>query len=338
MMKKLLVTGGSGFIGSNLILYLHEHLPGVEILNMDKLTYAADNNYLQSLKQSNRYRFSRVDLADRPAVRDMLRRWVPDTVVHLAAESHVDNSIRGPEPFVQSNLVGTFNLIEECRQLWNDPELEPGPGRFLHVSTDEVFGSLGPEGTFNEASPYAPNSPYSATKAGSDLLVRSYHRTYGMDVVITNCSNNFGPHQHDEKLIPTVIRQALRHKPIPIYGNGKQVRDWLYVEDHCRALHLLLEKGKSGEQYTLGGDNEWENIKLVEKICDLLNEQVGEGPGEDYKRLISFTTDRPGHDQRYAVDSRKLSEQTGWAPSVSFDERLARTVQWFVEKYQPSKG
>lgn len=332
-MKKILVTGGSGFIGSNLILYLHEELPGVEILNMDKLTYAADNNYLRPLKHSNRYRFARVDLADRPAVRDMLRRWMPDTVMHLAAESHVDNSIRGPEPFVQSNLVGTFNLIEECRQLWDDPELEMEPGRFLHVSTDEVFGSLGAEGTFNEKSPYAPNSPYSATKAGSDLLVRSYHRTYGMDVVITNCSNNFGPHQHDEKLIPTVIRQALRHKPIPIYGNGKQVRDWLHVHDHCRALRLLLEAGETGEPYTIGGDNEWENIKLVEKICDLLNDQVGEGPAGDYKRLISFTSDRPGHDLRYAVDSRKLKERTGWAPSQPFGELLAQTVDWFVQKY-----
>ncbi|MEX1213068.1 MAG: dTDP-glucose 4,6-dehydratase [Balneolaceae bacterium] len=336
-MKKVLVTGGSGFIGSNLILYLHEELPGVEILNMDKLTYAADNNHLQTLKHSNRYRFSRVDLADRPAVRDMLRRWMPDTVIHLAAESHVDNSIRGPEPFVQSNLVGTFNLIEECRQLWNDPELELEPGRFLHVSTDEVFGSLGEEGTFNEQSPYAPNSPYSATKAGSDLLVRSYHRTYGMDVVITNCSNNFGPHQHDEKLIPTVIRQALRHKPIPIYGNGKQVRDWLHVSDHCRALHLLVEQGESGEQYTIGGDNEWENIKLVEKICDLLNKRVGEGPGGDYKRMISFTSDRPGHDLRYAVDSRKLMDRTGWTPSEPFEELLAQTVDWFAEKYMNEK-
>lgn len=335
-MKKLLVTGGSGFIGSNLILWLHEKMPEVEILNMDKLTYAADNHYLQPLKHSNRYRFSRVDLADRPAVREMLRKWMPDTVIHLAAESHVDNSIRGPEPFVLSNLVGTFNLIEECRQLWNDPELELEPGRFLHVSTDEVFGSLGPEGIFDERSPYAPNSPYSATKAGSDLLVRSYHRTYGMDVIITNCSNNFGPHQHDEKLIPTVVRQALLHKPIPVYGNGKQVRDWLHVEDHCRAIYMLLERGVSGEQYTIGGDNEWENIKLVEKICEILNEEPGGGPADDYKRLISFTSDRPGHDQRYAVDSTKLTKLTGWSPGGSFEERLAETVAWFVKKYQES--
>lgn len=326
---KLLVTGGAGFIGSNLILHLHETHPEIEIFNADKLTYAADASHLQSIKDSARYYFKKVDIADRNAVRDLIQAFKPDGVMHLAAESHVDNSIKGPEPFVQTNMVGTFNLLEECRQLWGDDKTK----RFLHVSTDEVYGTLGDTGYFTEDTPYAPNSPYSASKAGSDFLARAYHHTYGMNVVITNCSNNYGPRQHDEKLIPTVIRKAYRKEQIPVYGQGTNVRDWLFVTDHCKALVTVFQKGESGRQYNIGGNNEWKNLDLVHKICDLLNEEVGEGPDGDYKNLISFVTDRPGHDFRYAIDATRIKEELGWEPSVDFDSHLRETIRWYVAKY-----
>lgn len=332
MNKRILVTGGAGFIGSNLLLYLHESYPDLQLLNIDKLGYASDQSYLQPIRQSHRYTFKKLDIVDRNAVRQIIRSYRPDGVFHLAAESHVDNSIQGPEPFIYSNVVGTFNILEECRQFWretNNPD-----ARFLHVSTDEVFGTLGDEGAFSEETPYAPNSPYSATKAGSDFIVRSYHHTYGMNVVTTNCSNNFGPHQHDEKLIPTVIRTALNKENIPVYGRGENVRDWLYVQDHCEALDLAFRKGKAGETYAVGGDNEWKNINLVKKICDILNEEVGEGPDSDYKNLISFVTDRPGHDFRYAIDSSKIKRELGWRPRSSFDESLRETVRWFIRRYK----
>ncbi|MEX2455738.1 MAG: GDP-mannose 4,6-dehydratase, partial [Balneolaceae bacterium] len=275
---RLIVTGGAGFIGSNLILHLHKHYKDVEILNIDKLTYASDITHLEPLKHSRNYHFKKMDLTDRNSVREVVQSFKPEGVIHLAAESHVDNSIKGPEPFVLSNIVGTFNLIEECRQLWFDEKNPVGKGRFVHVSTDEVYGELGDHGSFSEKTPYAPNSPYSATKAGSDFLVRSYHHTYGMDTIITNCSNNFGPHQHAEKLIPTVIRKAVAGEPIPVYGKGDNVRDWLHVENHCSALAQLLTKGEAGGQYCIGGNNEWKNIDLVHLICEILNEEVGEGP------------------------------------------------------------
>src|SRR6056297_823158 len=294
---RVIVTGGAGFIGSNLILYLHENFPDIEILNLDKLTYASDVNYLSSLKQSGRYHFKKLDLVDRNAVKEAVKTWKPDGVFHLAAESHVDNSIQGPEPFILSNVVGTFNILEECRQFWNSAESEPdSPKRFLHVSTDEVYGALGSDGSFTETTPYAPNSPYSASKAGSDMIVRSYFHTYNLNTVITNCSNNFGPHQHDEKLIPTVIRSAINQDDIPVYGKGQNVRDWMYVQEHCRALDLVFRDGRAGETYIVGGDNEWKNIYLVNKICDILNEEIGDAPDDDYKSLITFVTDRPGHD------------------------------------------
>lgn len=330
----ILITGGAGFIGSNLLLYLHEKYPEYQFLNIDKLSYASDLSYLDSIRDSNRYTFKKLDIVDREAVRDIIRSYKPEGVFHLAAESHVDNSIKGPEPFIQSNVVGTFNLLEECRQLWGEDEESWENNRFLHVSTDEVYGELGDEGAFTEETPYAPNSPYSASKAGSDLIVRSYHHTYGMNVVTTNCSNNFGPHQHDEKLIPTVIRTALNHDDIPVYGKGENVRDWLYVKDHCQALDLVFREGRSGETYIIGGNNEWKNIDLVRKICDILNEEVGDAPESDFKKLITFVTDRPGHDFRYAIDASKIREELGWKRQSSFEERLRETVRWYIERYR----
>ncbi len=335
---RLIITGGAGFIGSNLVLFLHENYPDIEILNIDKLTYASDINFLQPLKTSKRYHFSKIDLVDREAVREAVEKWKPEGVIHLAAESHVDNSIQGPEPFVMSNVVGTFNILEECRQFWMNKGKDESFQRFLHVSTDEVYGTLGREGYFTEETPYAPNSPYSATKAGSDFLIRSYYHTYGLNVVITNCSNNFGPHQHEEKLIPTVIRHAFRRTEIPVYGKGVNVRDWLYVHDHCKALMAAYYYGRSGEQYNIGGDNEWANIELVNLICDILNEEVGDGPGGDYKKLISFVEDRPGHDYRYAIDASKIKNELGWSPAGDFKEKLRETVLWYVERLKEAKG
>lgn len=330
----ILVTGGAGFIGSNLILCLHQKYSDYHILNIDKLSYASDLTYLNEVTDSDRYSFQKLDLADRAAVREMVQTFKPRGVFHLAAESHVDNSIKGPEPFIFSNVVGTFNLLEECRQLWKEDEKAWNHNRFLHVSTDEVYGTLGDEGLFTEQTPYAPNSPYSASKAGSDFIVRSYYHTYGMNVVTTNCSNNFGRHQHDEKLIPTVIRNAVRHNPIPVYGKGDNVRDWLYVTDHCSALDLAFRRGKAGETYNIGGDNEWKNLDLVHEICAILNEEVGKGPDGDYKNLISFVTDRPGHDYRYAIDASKIKQELGWEPGGTFRQHLRETVKWYVQRYK----
>lgn len=331
-MKTIIVTGGAGFIGSNLILHLHESYPDYTIVNVDKLTYASDLKFLDEVKDSARYQFKQVDIVDRNAVKELIRDVKPEGVFHLAAESHVDNSISGPEPFVMSNVVGTFNMLEECRQFWKETgQFESG--RFLHVSTDEVYGTLGAEGYFTETTPYAPNSPYSASKAGSDMLVRAYFHTYHMNVVTTNCSNNYGPHQHDEKLIPTVIRTALAGKPIPIYGKGENIRDWLFVRDHNRALDMVFHKGRSGETYNIGGHNEWTNIELVRKICAILDEKVGKGPDGKYANLISFVTDRPGHDMRYAIDPTKIEQELGWKNTQHFDRELGITIDWYVNRY-----
>lgn len=332
-MKRIIVTGGAGFIGSNLILRLVEKHPNWEVLNLDKLTYASDPSFLKPLRDSEQYHFKKIDLVNRDDVHDVVHSFKPDGVFHLAAESHVDNSITGPEPFVQSNIVGTFNILEECRQLWRQDEESWKNCRFLHVSTDEVYGELDDDGFFTETTPYAPNSPYSASKAGSDMIVRSYFHTYGMNVVTTNCSNNYGPHQHDEKLIPTVIRSAIKQKEIPVYGKGENVRDWLFVHDHCEALDVAFAKGKAGETYNIGGNNEWKNIDLVRKICDILNTEIGNGPDGDYKNLISFVTDRLGHDFRYAIDASKIKSELGWEPSPDFNGMLRETVLWYVEKY-----
>lgn len=331
---RIIVTGGAGFIGSNLILRLYEKYPDWEIFNIDKLTYASDQSYLKPLKDSGRYYFKKVDLVNRNEVHDVIKTFKPQGVFHLAAESHVDNSIKGPEPFIQSNIVGTFNILEECRQLWKEEEESWKNNRFLHVSTDEVYGELEDDGYFTEATPYAPNSPYSASKASSDFIVRSYYQTYRMNVVTTNCSNNYGPHQHDEKLIPVVIRNAIDHNEIPVYGKGENVRDWLFVHDHNDALDVAFHKGIAGETYNIGGNNEWKNIDLVRTICDILNEEIGEGPKGDYKNLITFVEDRLGHDFRYAIDASKVKNELGWEPSQDFNGMLRQTILWYVNKYK----
>jgi dTDP-glucose 4,6-dehydratase len=331
---RIIITGGSGFIGSNLILYLHGRYPDMQIMNLDKLTYASDPSYLAELKSSSRYYFKKLDLVHRDAVQDAVQTFKPDGVIHLAAESHVDNSIKGPEPFVQSNVVGTFNILDECRRFWMDSKEGLAHYRFHHVSTDEVYGSLGAEGYFTEETPFAPNSPYSATKAGSDMLVRAYYHTYGMNVVTTNCSNNYGRFQHDEKLIPTVIRNAYRKSPIPVYGKGENIRDWLHVSDHCSAIDLVYRNGKAGETYNVGGHNEWKNLDLVHSICSIMNDVVGDGPNGDYTNLIQFVTDRPGHDLRYAIDPTKIERDLGWRHQGSFEQHLRETILWYVEKYR----
>lgn len=326
-LKRIMVTGGCGFIGSNLVRYLLGKHPDWEVTNLDALTYAADPRNLDGVDRDPRYRFRKVDITDRDAVRSVIEECKPEGIFHLAAETHVDNSISGPAQFIQTNLVGTYNLLEEARGYWGG---NGGEGRFLHVSTDEVYGSLGPaSAAFNEETPYAPNSPYSASKAGSDHLVRSWHHTYGMDVVTTNCSNNYGPRQHREKLIPTVITSALAGRPIPVYGAGENVRDWLYVDDHCEALDAAFDRGRSGETYLIGTRNEWRNIDLVRSICRLLDEEFGGGPDGGYASLITFVTDRAGHDLRYAVDPSKTERDLGWQPVTEFEEGLRKTVRWY---------
>src|SRR6056297_1345677 len=330
---RVIVTGGAGFIGSNLILYLHENFSDIEILNLDKLTYASDVNYLSSLKQSGRYHFKKLDLVDRNAVKQAVKTWKPDGVFHLAAESHVDNSIQGPEPFILSNVVGTFNILEECRQFWNSAESEPdSPKRFLHVSTDEVYGALGSDGSFTETTPYAPNSPYSASKAGSDMIVRSYFHTYNLNTVITNCSNNYGPHQHDEKLIPTIIRNALQSNPIPIYGDGSNIRDWLFVTDHCEAIEKIVSQGTLGETYNIGGNAEQNNLDMAKLICEVLADELGK-PKEELLNLITFVTDRAGHDWRYAIDPTKIRGELKWEPRYTLNEGIRETIRWYLAKW-----
>ena len=331
---RILVTGGCGFIGSNLICYLLEKYDDIHILNIDALTYAANPENLSSIAGDQRYEFRQIDIVDREGVRDAIRSFKPDGIYHLAAESHVDNSINEPAAFVMTNVVGMYNLLEEARQFWS---LGDSSGRFLHVSTDEVYGSLDSEGVFFEESPFRPNSPYSATKASSDHLARAWYHTYGMDVVTTNCSNNFGPRQHREKLIPTVIKSALAHRPIPVYGDGKNVRDWIYVEDHCTALDVVFLKGRSGETYLIGTRNEWPNIDLVTLICRMLDEQRGDGPEGGYESLITFVTDRPGHDQRYAVDPSKIERELGWNAERSFEDAMRETVRWYSERVETSE-
>jgi dTDP-glucose 4,6-dehydratase len=319
----LLVTGGAGFIGSNFVQSTIA-ATGEPIVNLDKLTYAGSLRNLDALRDDARHLFVQGDIADRALVRGLLQKHKPRAIVHLAAESHVDRSIAGPAAFIQTNVVGTLALLEEARA-YSDQI------RFLHVSTDEVYGSLGSsDPAFTESTPYAPNSPYAASKAAADHLVRAFHHTYGLPTLTTNCSNNYGPHQFPEKLIPVIIGNALAGKPLPVYGDGRNVRDWLYVLDHCEALRLVLERGRPGETYNIGGNAERANIDLVKAICALLDKALPRKGGK-YAELISFVKDRPGHDRRYAVDAGKIARELGWRPREDFDSGLAKTVRWYVE-------
>ena len=331
---KLLLTGGAGFIGSNVVHHIIDRPEVERLVNLDCLTYAGHPENLAGVAGHPKHCFERVDLRDKAAVLEVVQRHAITHVLHLAAESHVDRSISGPGDFIHTNLVGTFNLLEACRSLWLTPDAGcrmPDAGcRFHHVSTDEVFGSLGPTGYFTETTPYAPNSPYSASKAGSDMLVRAYYHTYGLPAVITNCSNNYGPYQFPEKLIPVIIQSVLGRKPIPVYGDGMNVRDWLYVRDHAEALWLVLTRGRDGETYSIGGNNEWPNLRIVELICDLIDE-LAPRLGGGSRRLITFVKDRPGHDRRYAIDAGKSRRELGWTPSHTFEQGIRETVRWYLD-------
>jgi len=331
MHDRILVTGGAGFIGSNFILQQMQD-ESVSIVNLDKLTYAGNPRNLESVSDSQRYEFIQGDIADRGAVGKLLRTHHPCAIVHFAAESHVDRSIRGPDDFIQTNINGTFALLEEVRAYWNELSGElKHQFRFLHVSTDEVYGSLGPnDPQFHETTPYAPNSPYAASKAASDHLVRAYHHTYGLPTLTTNCSNNYGRFQFPEKLIPLMILNARDGKPLPVYGDGKNVRDWLYVEDHCEAIATVLRRGKLGETYNIGGWNEKPNIEIVQTVCDLVDEMAPR-PGTSRRELITYVKDRPGHDRRYAIDARKIERELGWKPKETFESGIRKTVRWYLE-------
>jgi dTDP-glucose 4,6-dehydratase len=332
-MRKILVTGGAGFIGSAVIRYLLRETDD-EVVNVDKLTYAGNLASLEADSASPRYRFEQHDICDASAMQRLFRQHQPDAVLHLAAESHVDRSIEGPAAFIQTNIIGTYTLLEAAREYWSQlPAARQATFRFQHISTDEVFGSLPANGLFSETSRYKPNSPYSASKAASDHLVRAWHKTYGLPVLITNCSNNYGPYQFPEKLIPLMILNAMQGKPLPVYGRGDHVRDWLYVEDHARALYLVMRTGKVGETYNIGGHNELSNLQVVYQLCELLEKLVpAHPPGiKAYRDLITHVTDRPGHDQRYAIDAGKIQRELGWIPQESFVTGLRKTVQWYLD-------
>ena len=327
---KILITGGAGFIGSAVVRqYITE--TDATVVNVDKLTYAGNLESVAEVADSARYHFEKVDICDAPALQQLFERYRPDAVMHLAAESHVDRSIDGPAQFIETNILGTYTLLEAARNYWQTlPDAAQTHFRFHHISTDEVYGTLGPEGYFTEETPYQPNSPYSASKAASDHLVRAWHHTYGLPVVTTNCSNNYGPYHFPEKLIPLVIIKALRGEALPIYGKGDNIRDWLYVEDHARALRLVLEKGRLGETYNIGGHNERTNLQVVETICAHLDELLPDAQFVPHASLISFVTDRPGHDKRYAIDAGKLERELGWRPAETFESGLRKTVEWYL--------
>jgi len=343
--NNILVTGGAGFIGCNYVRYMLETYPDVQIINLDLLTYAGSLDNLKDLPDESRHTFVQGDICDRALIDSLLREHKIDTIVHFAAESHVDNSISGPEVFVKTNVLGTFTLLESARQYWlNEKGLDSSQYRFHHISTDEVYGTLSKtDPAFSETTPYAPNSPYSASKAGSDHLVRAYFHTYGMSVTTTNCSNNYGPYQHSEKLIPTIIRNCVNNSPIPVYGDGSNIRDWLYVEDHCSGIDAVIRKGNCGEVYNIGGINEWENINIVRCICGLMdkfrpldaahkvNGEAREGT-LGYADLIAFVTDRPGHDWRYAIDATKMGQELNWNPGETFETGIRKTVEWYLQR------
>ena len=334
--KTILVTGGAGFIGSNFIKYFLNKYNNYYLVNIDVLTESSNLNYIEEFKNDERYSFIKGNICDSILIKSIFEEYDIKGVLHFAAESHVDNSILAPELFVQTNIIGTFTLLNTAKNYWIESPFSSKKGyeqcRFHHISTDEVYGTLGKEGFFTEHTPYAPNSPYSASKASSDMLVRSYHHTYGLNVTISNCSNNYGKHQHDEKLIPTIIRNALLKNPIPIYGNGENIRDWLYVDDHCKAIDIIYHNAQSGENYVIGGNSEITNLAIANNVCEILNEIL---PVKDfsYKQLISFVKDRPGHDFRYAIDFSKLKKQFEWRPLETFESGLRKTVQWYVNLY-----
>ena len=332
MDQTIIVTGGAGFIGANFVLAWVKLGLGT-VINLDKLTYAGNLENLQEIKHHPQHMFVHGDIADKALLKSLLEEHQPRAVINFAAESHVDRSIHGPEDFIQTNVVGTFHLLEEVRAYWSGlSEEHRKEFRFLHVSTDEVYGSLGKaDAAFTETHTYAPNSPYSASKAASDHLVRAYHHTYGLPTLTTNCSNNYGPHHFPEKLIPLVIHNALAGKPLPIYGNGQQIRDWLYVEDHCSAIRRVLEAGKVGEVYNVGGWNEKPNIEVVKTLCRILDEKQPRADGKSYADQITFVQDRPGHDQRYAIDASKLADTLGWKPQETFETGIEKTVNWYLQ-------
>ncbi|WP_299047424.1 dTDP-glucose 4,6-dehydratase [uncultured Polaribacter sp.] len=334
-MKTILVTGGAGFIGSNFIpFFLLEH-QDYHVVNLDLLTYAGNLDNLKEIEKNTRYTFVKGNICDRTLVENLFKEYNFSAVIHFAAESHVDNSIKNPDAFIKTNVFGTFNILDVAKNNWMLSPFQYKKGceqhRFHHVSTDEVYGTLGETGLFTEETPYAPNSPYSASKASSDMLVRSYFHTYGLNVVTTNCSNNYGAKQHDEKLIPTIIRKAINGEKIPIYGDGKNIRDWLYVLDHCKGIHLAFQNGKAGETYNIGGKNERNNLYIVAKICEILDEII---PSEaSYKNQISFVKDRPGHDFRYAIDASKIEKELSWKADENFETGIKKTITWYLKKY-----
>ncbi|MBQ8744902.1 MAG: dTDP-glucose 4,6-dehydratase [Rikenellaceae bacterium] len=326
MERKILITGGAGFIGSHLVRLMVNKYPNYLIVNLDALTYAGNPANLRDVEQAANYRFERVDICDVEAVREVFDRHSIDSVIHLAAESHVDRSIDDPFAFARTNVLGTLTLLQVAKERWTDE----APHLFYHVSTDEVYGSLGTEGAFTELSRYEPHSPYSASKASSDHFVRAFHDTFGLPIVVSNCSNNYGPYQFPEKLIPLFINNIRERRPLPVYGRGENVRDWLYVEDHARAIDLIFHRGRVGETYNIGGSNEWRNIDLVRLLIATTDRLLGRAEGKD-DNLITFVRDRAGHDLRYAIDSTKLREELGWTPEVDFEEGIERTVRWYLD-------
>lgn len=333
--QNILITGGAGFIGSNFIPFFLGNNLQVQLVNIDNLTYAGNLDNLAVVENNKRYHFIKGDICDANLVNQIFEKYDIKGVIHFAAESHVDNSIESPHNFIKTNIEGTFVLLEAAKKYWlsnrNAVKVGYENARFHHISTDEVYGSLTDEGFFTEATPYAPNSPYSASKAASDFLVRSYHHTYGLNVVTSNCSNNYGPKQHDEKLIPTIIRKALAHESIPIYGDGKNIRDWLYVLDHCRGIEKVFTSGKSGETYVMGGDNTHNNLYIARTICDILDSKKPKGKGK-YSDQITFVKDRLGHDYRYAIDAGKIKRELKWKPSENFDSGIHKTIEWYLKK------